>query len=202
MKKYPNLYPLFCFFSRFYFKARFKMVVKGKENIPEQGVPTVLCSNHISMHDPVFIGINIKRQPRFMGKKELFSTKIGNFIFNSIGAFPVDRSATMDMKSFKTAVKLLKDGNMVAIFAEGTRVKDGEKVEPKAGVSMLAIKGDAVVIPVAISGTYKFRKTITVEYGEPMDLSEYREGKITSKRMEEMTAVIMSRVEEMKIQNG
>lgn len=198
MKKYPNIYRLCCVVSSFYFYAKFKITVVGRENIPKDGA-MVLCSNHISNHDPILIGMHMKRQAHFMAKKELFGTPLGEFIFYGIGAFPLDRSVPMDMKAFKSALNILKEGKVLGIFAEGTRVKEGEKVEPKAGVAMLAVKGNAVVLPVAISANYKFRSRVTIEYGKPMEFSEYREGKITTEKMAEMTAKIMERIDEMKV---
>ncbi|MFI3175008.1 MAG: lysophospholipid acyltransferase family protein [Bacillota bacterium] len=195
-----NLYPFFCGVFAIYFKIMFKVEVIGKENVPSEG-GIVLCANHISNYDPIMIGVPLrhKRQVRFIAKKELFQSKFGNFLFNSIGAFPVDRQAKMDMKAFKQAVKILKDGEILGIFAEGTRVKEGEEQTAKAGVSMFAVKGGAVVLPVAISGTYKFRSKITVRFGEPMECNEYREGKITTEKMEAMTGVIMAKINEMKV---
>lgn len=177
------------------------MHIIGAENIPKDGA-VVLCSNHISMHDPIAIGIYIKRQPHFIAKKELFETKFKRLIFYGIGAFPVDREAKLDMNAMRTGLNFLKNGEMLGIFAEGTRVKAGEKGEAKAGVSMFALKGNAVVVPVAISGDYSFRSKVTIEYGEPMEFPEYREGKITSARLEEMTGKIMEKIEEMKIKNS
>ncbi len=195
-----NLYPFFCGLFAVYFKIMFNVVVIGKENVPSEGA-VVLCGNHISNYDPIMLSVPIRksRQVRYIAKKELFQSKIGNFLFNSIGAFPVDRQAKMDMKAFKKAVSILKNGEILGIFAEGTRVKEGEQKAAKAGVSMFAVKGGAVVLPVAISGTYQFRSTITIQYGEPMECNEYREGKITTEKMEAMTAEIMAKINEMKV---
>ena len=105
----------------------------------------------------------------------------------------------MDMKSFKTAVKTLKEGEMLGIFAEGTRVKPGEEKAAKAGVAMFALKGNAPVIPIAISGKYKFRGKVTVCFGEPMWLEEYRDIRVTTDKLEEITGQIMAKVNEMKV---
>lgn len=195
-----NLYPMFCGIFAIYFKIMFKVVVIDKDNVPDEG-GIVLCGNHISNYDPIMIAVPLRhrRQVKYIAKKELFQSKLGNFLFNSIGAFPVDRQSKMDMKAFRKAVSILKNGEILGIFAEGTRVKDGEPSTAKAGVSMFAVKGNAVVVPVAISGTYKFRSTITIKYGKPMECNEYREGKITTEKMEAMTAEIMEKINEMKV---
>ena len=87
----------------------------------------------------------------------------------------------------------------MGIFAEGTRVKEGEKGDVKGGVAMFAMKGNAPVIPCAISGSYKFRSKLTLQFGEPMMLEEYRTQKLTADKIEEIAGVIMGRVEELKV---
>ena len=105
----------------------------------------------------------------------------------------------MDMKAVKTALKVLKDGHILGIFAEGTRVKEGQQVEAKGGVALFAMKGNTNVIPCAISGSYKFRSKLVIEYGEPLTLDEFRGQKLTAELMSEITDVVMGKVEEMKV---
>ena len=120
-------------------------------------------------------------------------------MLDQLGVFPIDRKVSMDMKAVKTAIKLLKEGKIVGIFAEGRRVKAGEDVAAKAGVALFAMKGNAPVIPCAISGTYKFRSKLTIRYGEPLTLDEFRDKKLTTELMGEITKVIMDKVEELKV---
>lgn len=193
-----SLYPLVIVIVRVYYKIMFKITVVGKENVPKDG-NGVLCSNHISNYDPLTMAVYLDRLPRFIAKKELFKNKLFGALLRNLEAFPVDREATMDMKAFKTAVNVLKGGELLGIFAEGTRVKEGEEKAAKAGVAMFALKGNAPVIPVAISGKYKFRKEVRIEFGEPMSLEEYRGARISSEMMVEMTEKIMGKVQEMKV---
>ena len=132
-------------------------------------------------------------------RKELFENKILAYLLKEVRVFPLDRKAAMDMKAVKTGLKVLKDGEILGIFAEGTRVKEGEHVDAKGGVALFAMKGNANVIPCAISGKYKFRNKITVEYGAPLALDEFRGQKLTAEVMSEITDVIMGKVEEMKV---
>lgn len=192
-----SLYPLVKALVKIYFKIMFKVTVVGKEHVPQNG-SGVLCCNHISNYDPLTMAIYLDRLPRFIAKKELFQNKIFGAFLRNVKAFPVDRQAAMDMKAFKTAIHVLKDGELLGIFAEGTRVKEGEAKAAKAGVAMFALKGNAPVIPVAISGTYQFRSEVRIEFGEPMTLEEYRGSRITTETMTEITDQIMSKVQEMK----
>ena len=99
----------------------------------------------------------------------------------------------------KTPLFFAANRQIVGIFAEGRRVKAGEDVAAKAGVALFAMKGNAPVIPCAISGTYKFRSKLTIRYGEPLTLDEFRDKKLTTELMGEITKVIMDKVEELKV---
>lgn len=183
---------------RFWFAIMFKVEIKGKENVPAEG-NAIICANHYSNYDPFAAAIFLDRLPRYIGKKELFENKILAYLLKEVRVFPLDRKAAMDMKAVKTGLKVLKDGEILGIFAEGTRVKEGEHVDAKGGVALFAMKGNANVIPCAISGKYKFRNKITVEYGAPLALDEFRGQKLTAEVMSEITDVIMGKVEEMKV---
>lgn len=192
------LFAIVKFFTRIWYFIMFDVTVLGRENIPVEG-NAVLCANHFSTYDPLSACIYLKRLPRFMAKKELFETKFKNWFFSTIKVFPVDRQAVMDMKAFKTALNVLKSGEMLGIFAEGTRVKEGEEKEAKGGAALFALKGNAPVIPVAISGDFKFRSKVVIQYGQPMGLVAYRGQKITTDLLAEATAEIMERIQEMKV---
>ena len=183
---------------RLWFAIMFKVEIKGKENVPAEG-NAIICCNHYSNYDPFAAAIYLDRLPRYIGKKELFENKILAYLLKEVRVFPLDRKAAMDMKAVKTALKILKDGEILGIFAEGTRVKEGQQVDAKGGVALFAMKGNANVIPCAISGKYKFRNKITVEYGKPLTLDEFRGQKLTTEVMGEITDVIMGKVEEMKV---
>ncbi len=193
-----SLYPVVKVLVGLFYKIMFKVTIVGKENVPQNG-NGVLCCNHISNYDPLTMAVYLDRLPRYIAKKELFNNKLLAALLRNLKAFPVDRETVMDMKAFKTAISVLKGGEMLGIFAEGTRVKEGEEKAAKAGVAMFALKGHAPVIPVAISGKYKFRSEIRIEFGKPISLEEYGSGKITTAMMEEITEKIMGKVQEMKV---
>lgn len=183
---------------RLWYAIMFKVEVVGKENVPAEG-NAVICANHYSNYDPFTAAIYLDRLPHYIGKKELFENKILAWLLKKVHVFPIDRQAAMDMKAVKTGLKVLKDGHMLGIFAEGTRVKEGEHVDAKGGVALFAMKGNANVIPCAISGKYRFRGKIRVEYGEPMTLEAYRGQRLTADVMSQITGEIMGKVEEMKV---
>ncbi|MGN0136479.1 1-acyl-sn-glycerol-3-phosphate acyltransferase [Anaerotignum sp.] len=199
MKKRESwVYYVAVFLVKIWYAIMFKVEIIGKENIPKEG-NAVLCSNHYSNYDPVSTALYLDRLPHYIAKKELFKNKLFAWILGQLGVFPIDRNVSMDMKAVKTAMKVLKEGEILGIFAEGRRVKEGEDVAAKAGVALFAMKGNAPVIPCAISGQYKFRHKIIVHYGEPLTLEEFRGQKLTTELMGQITEVIMSKVEELKV---
>lgn len=199
MKKRESwVYYVAIFLVKIWYAIMFKVEVIGKENIPQEG-NAVICSNHYSNYDPISAALYLDRLPHFIGKKELFKNKLFIWVLKNLGVFPIDRNVSMDMKAVKTALKILKEGKILGIFAEGRRVKEGEDVAAKAGVALFAMKGNAPVIPCAISGSYKFRSKLTIRYGEPLTLDEFRSQKLTTELMGQITEKIMGRVEELKV---
>ena len=141
----------------------------------------------------------VRRPVRYIAKKELFEKRWSAKLLSALGAFPVDRQTT-DMKALKTAIKLLKNGEALGIFAEGTRVKEGEAKAAKAGVALFALKGEAPIVPICISSKYKFRSIVHIRYGEPIYLDEYKGQKVTTEMMEEITEKVMEKVREMRVE--
>lgn len=192
-----SLYPIAKKLVKIYMHAMFKIDIQGEEHVPKEG-GFVLCSNHMSNYDPLTVAAFIPREVRFIAKKELFHKRMLAKLLFSLGAFPVDRETT-DMKAFKTAIKLLKNNEVLGIFAEGTRVKEGEAKAAKAGVAMFAFKAGVPIVPVAVSSTYRFRSTVHIRYGEPISLEEYQGQKLTTELMEEITEKVMEKIREMKV---
>ena len=183
---------------KIYYKFMFCMDIQGEEHIPKEG-GVVLCCNHMSNLDPTTMAAFVKRPVRYIAKKELFEKRWSAKLLSSLGAFPVDRQTT-DMKALKTAIKLLKNGEALGIFAEGTRVKEGEAKAAKAGVALFALKGEAPIVPICISSKYKFRSVVHIRYGEPIYLDEYKGQKVTTEMMEEITEKVMEKVREMRVE--
>ena len=142
-------------------KTLFPCKVYGKENIPETG-GFVLCSNHTSMSDVIFIIASNKRQVHFMGKAEIFDNKIMAFLYGKMGVFPVKRGAH-DTSAVKYAEDLGKEGKIVGIFPEGTRSKDGTIGRVKSGIALIASEANAPVLPVCIR--YRGKRDIDVNIG-------------------------------------
>ncbi|MBP1988913.1 lysophospholipid acyltransferase family protein [Paenibacillus eucommiae] len=179
------LYRLGRFLFRLFFYTLFRLKVIGKENVPAEG-PVILCGNHTSLLDPPILGTPLERKVHFMAKAELFQVPVLGFLISRVGAFPVKRGG-VSKESIRLAISLLKEGSVMGIFPEGTRSNAGGM--GKKGAASLALKSDAVVIPVAIIGTYSLFRRMTIVYGKPVDLSEFAAG--TSEDLEKATDAIM-----------
>lgn len=194
------LYPFCRFLFRSFFAIVYRWKVEGVENIPPQGA-VVICANHISNMDPPLIGSAASRKVYFMAKEELFRIPILSFFIRRFGAFPVKRGAS-DRKALKHALAVLQKKEALGIFPEGTRSKTGKLGEAHPGAALIALRGDAVVVPVAIIGPYRLFRRVSIIFGSPIDLKPYKEDKITSKTVREVTARIMKEIEQlMEINN-
>ena len=114
----------------------------GVERLPPEG-GFVLAANHTSNFDPWPLGFPLwpKRQLFFMAKVELFNPVLGP-ILRAGGAFPVRRGEG-DIEAIETAVRVCREGGIVAMFPEGTRQAKGlrKKFEhrPRTGSARIAL---------------------------------------------------------------
>ena len=109
---------------RFYFYRLCGMKVTGQENLPEKG-PFIILSNHRSMGDPFVLGVLYEQgELQFMAKEELFRNPVVRWYITRMHGFPVKRGQG-DLSAMRTAMQVLRDGNALGIFPEGTRHKDG-----------------------------------------------------------------------------
>ena len=145
----------------------YKIEYVGVENIPEEG-GFILASNHIDALDPVFIGLGMeKRQLHFMGKKELFENPIVKKFLTKLNGFPIVRGSA-DSEALNYAIRVVKEGNILSIFPEGTRSKDFKPARAKSGVAVIAKEAKADILPVSIYTSDDMKKgtKLTIRYGE------------------------------------
>ena len=139
-----------------FFLLYFRLARLGREHIPSSG-PVLLAANHRSFLDPFVIGALTRRPVYYMAKRELFEHRWQAWLLNSLGAFPVDRGHG-DEQAMATARAILKRGDCVVIFPEGTRVRPGPLAHPHRGVGRLALQTGVPVVPVAVMGTEDVRR--------------------------------------------
>jgi 1-acyl-sn-glycerol-3-phosphate acyltransferase len=155
----------------------FRMHVSGAEHIPAEGA-AIVAPNHKSFWDSFFIGVCTRRQLRFMGKTELFEGPWGRLLVR-LGAFPVRRGQS-DEDALETARTILRQGGLLALFPEGTRIRDPDELgNPKRGAGRLALESGAPLVPAAITGTDHLflgpipkPKRVQVAFSEPIPVAE------------------------------
>ncbi len=182
------------------FKGFYKIKYVGTENIPES--PFLLCSNHVSYCDPILVALPIKQEMHFMAKYELFKIPLLNVIIKKLGAFPVKRGHA-NVESIDTAISLLKEGNSLVIFPEGTRSKSGKPQKPKSGAALVAHRADIQILPVAIKMQNRklFRSLVTITYGKPIAPQELNIDHQTSNALKDASQIIMGRILDMFYDN-
>lgn len=187
-------------FANICFRIVYRVDIKGLENIPESG-PAILCSNHIHAFDSVLYVTRIKRMIYAMAKEELFNTKFKNWFMRAMGVFPVKRDSAASEEAIGVAIQHLQEGDLLAIFPEGTRNGLAKGVKPKKGVALIALRAKVPVIPMAMVGTFKPFCKIKVRIGEAMDFTEYypAEGeKINPRHLVTITNQVMDRVIQLR----
>ena len=140
--------------ARFCFRAFGRLDISGTEGVPKFG-PLIIVSNHLSLNDPPLLVAAIPRPLYFIGKKELFGNPITRFAMRSFHVSSFNRSAA-GIDAVRVLMQNLERDRAVAIFPEGSRSPDGTMQQGMHGVIYLAIKSQAAILPVGLTGTEKF----------------------------------------------
>lgn len=138
----------------------------GRENVPAGGA--IICPNHSGLADPIWVvlAMHDRKMPFFMAKKQIMDVPVLGGFLRWFGAFPVDRG-NADLGAIKRSLTILKSGEKLLMFPEGTRVKKNKKSEPKSGAVLLAHRADVPILPVYITPNRKPFQPIRVIIGEP-----------------------------------
>lgn len=165
----------------------FRPWVEGEENIPEEGA-AIFASNHLSFSDSIFLPLVVSRRVTFLAKSDYFTGRgikgrLTAAFFKGVGRLPVDRSGGKASNAALTSgLKVLRRGDLLGIYPEGTRSPDGRLYRGRTGVARMALEGKVTVIPVAMIGTDKAQPTgkviprimrVGVRVGKPLDFSRY-----------------------------
>ena len=155
--------PMFC-----------RVEVEGRENLPMNS-GAVVASNHNYGPDYILLAFSSPRELCFMAKSEIFSwNPLLAAVLRAAGVFPVQRGKS-DTAAIDTAVKLVMENNLIAMFPEGTRSKSGVLMAGKTGAARIALAADAPIVPVAVTNSAAVfkrkgwqRPLVTVHFGEPI----------------------------------
>ena len=155
--------------------------------VPESG-GYIICCNHINYLDAAAIVLFNKRKVNFVAKEDLFTHGILMWLGHLFDAIPIKRDM-QDIDAMKRCLKVLKNGELLGIFPEGTRKGMEKNMKAKNGAAFMAIKSKVKVIPVGIHGTFKPFSKVYVNYGEPIDITNF-----TKENLDEATDIIMNNI--------
>ena len=194
--------------TRFIARSITRVRIEGDPTaIPADG-PVILAANHISNADAVLIGAFLTpllgRRIHWLGKKEMFDWPVVGYMARNGGIIPVDRAAA-DVEAFRVARRVLDAGSVLAVFPEGTRSPTGELQPAKDGLSMLALRTNATIVPIGISNTDRVwpkgrpvpipGKHATMRIGEPFRLADLLPADVDRKSAKGLaTPLIMRRI--------
>lgn len=154
--------------------------IQGRENIPASG-PGIVISNHTSYLDPPLMGSAIRRPIAYMAKSELFEQPVTRWLYPRLMAFPV-RTGTADREAIRRALSLLNSGWLVGLFPEGHRSEDGALRSFQGGLSLIALRSGAPIIPCGIAGAFEMMPPHTVlphpghlevHFGQPIQMDQF-----------------------------
>jgi len=166
----------------------FRPWVDGEENIPEDGA-AIFASNHLSFSDSIFLPLVVPRRMTFLAKADYFTGvglkgRLTAAFFKGVGQVPVDRSGGKASEAaLNSGLRILRRGELLGLYPEGTRSPDGRLYKGKTGVARMALEAGVPVIPVAMIDTDKAQPTgkvipkvmrVGVRIGKPLDFSRYK----------------------------
>ena len=197
-------------------RAIVRLRIEGDlQALPRTG-PLIMAANHASSADPVvigaFLGQILDRPLNWLGKRELVEFPLTGWAMRLGGIHPVNRESA-DLEAFRSAMRILDAGQVLAVFPEGTRSRDGGLQRVREGVGMLALRSGAPVLPVAVIDSDlmwprgrllpRFGRRVTVRYGTPFivgdELDRVAPGLRGDRRKatEAATRLVMTRIAEL-----
>lgn len=171
--------------------------VFGKENVPSGKI--VICCNHFSFIDPVYIASFVQDDIHILAKKEAFNCKLMGKIYSSFGAIPVDRQ-NMDMPAMIKIIKILKNGGKMIIFPEGTRNKTGsqEMLPFKGGSMVLATRSDTKILPMMLEHKARIFRNNYLLVGKPISLEQFNHKNLSSEEIEKMEEIVADEMRKLQ----
>lgn len=179
-------------------KLIYRVKINGIENLKEDQ-PFIISANHIHIFDPVILATLTKRQIFFLSKKELFEKKLFAKFFGKLGVIPIDRDNT-DIKAIKSCFRVIRAGNILGIFPEGTRVKTVDINNMKKGVALIALKNKVNILPIHIEGTYRIFSKITVDIYPMIEINNF-ENMEDSEAIDKLTEELFNQIYQVKYGN-
>ncbi len=192
-----RFYKTAVFILRYLVFALFRIKVIGKDIYPKDK-PMLVCANHISLWDPVFVAVACRQPIHFMAKSELFENKLLGFILRKLEAFPVKRNES-DVSAIKKTLLYLRGSDRVGIFLQGTRNAgvDMESTEVKSGVGMILAHTGVDTLPISIitkENRVKLFRKVYIVIGEAITYEEIKAQEKSKVAYKEVSEKVFKRI--------
>ncbi|MFC4144905.1 lysophospholipid acyltransferase family protein [Micromonospora mangrovi] len=191
-------------------RLAFRPRVEGLEHIPASG-GAIFAGNHLSVADELLLGTVVPRHLAFWAKSEYFKGTglkgaFSKFVLTGLGAIPVERAGgRAALSAFDAAIPVLRAGDLVAVYPEGTRSPDGRLYRGRTGAARLAVAAGVPIIPVGVTGTDKAqpigtrvprpgRAEISIRFGKPLDFTGRSDDRTS---LREMTDELMAEIQRL-----
>lgn len=155
--------------------------VLGLEHVP-MDEPVIFAANHLSFIDSIIIPLAVPRPIYYLAKADYFESWRTRWFFRGAGTVPTKRGANAGTAALETGVEILRSGDPIGIYPEGTRSPDGRLYRGKTGPVRMALEAGVPIVPIGLIGTDQVQPTgsygirrhpVTIAYGRPLDLSRY-----------------------------
>ena len=177
---------------RFLYRIVYRVKKTGKKDISEEE-GYIICANHLNYLDATAVVVFNKKNIRFMCKSTIFKNSFLNWILHLVDAIPVNREKN-DIEAMKRSIKALKNKELLGIFPEGTRKGMEKNVQIKNGAAFMALRTGTKVIPLGIQGSFKPFTKVCLNYGKPLDFSEYYGKEKDKDILDKVTKEIMDNI--------
>ncbi|MBN1871987.1 MAG: 1-acyl-sn-glycerol-3-phosphate acyltransferase, partial [Candidatus Omnitrophica bacterium] len=114
----------------------------------------IIASNHVSYLDPLAIGVFVPRSVHYLAKEELYKNRFFGWYMMNLNTIPVDRKGR-SLKGMRKIVELIRKGEVIAVFPEGTRSDGKDFLQPQMGAAYFSLKFKVPILPVYVKGTDK-----------------------------------------------
>jgi 1-acyl-sn-glycerol-3-phosphate acyltransferase len=170
-------------------------------SVPRDG-GFLVAANHASYFDIPLLGCGMPRRAWYLGRSDLFPVPGLNGILQWLGWIPL-RLGRLDRKAFDKSIALIKQGNVVVIFPEGSRSLDGQLGEAKPGLGMIVAQTGCPVVPAYLKGTFEVLPSeakwprfhpVTVRFGEPVTFPRMGSDGENKKFYQEVSQTVMERI--------
>ena len=175
-----------------FYKIVFRIEKVNEANLPMEG-PVIVCANHLNTWDAIGLVTASKRRIRFIAKEELFHNKFLNWFAHVFDVIPVKRGMR-DVEAMKMNLTALKNGEALGLFPEGTRKGLAKGTKVQNGAAYMALKTKVKVVAVGIQGTFEPFTKVKLNYGTPIDFTNYEPKNPEKEDIEKATKEIMDSI--------